>query len=111
LGARFTAADAAHPAIRLEGRLSAEGTGTRNLTLSSTQLLAVHAALSAVAMSRVQGTFAPFRVTFASLQRAVDVPLGLGPLELASASGQLTLRSTAGVPAHVVLEVSGRDAQ
>ncbi|HVP38309.1 MAG TPA: hypothetical protein VMS93_03910 [Candidatus Saccharimonadales bacterium] len=110
-GARYTAADPAHPQVRLAGVLSADGTGSRNVSVSAGDLLAVHASLAGASLSRVEGQFAPFRVAFDPVTRSLDLPDGLGPLGLADAGATITLTSTAQVPAQVTLQVSGTDAQ
>ncbi|MBI5837614.1 MAG: hypothetical protein HZB25_10240 [Candidatus Eisenbacteria bacterium] len=109
-GVRFAAPDPAHPAVRVQGTLESAGTGSRNVTLSSSDVLAVHAALAGATLSRAEGVFAPFRVNFNPVSHAMDLPEGLGPLGLADAGATITLTSTAGVPARVTLNVSGADA-
>jgi hypothetical protein len=58
--------------------------------------LAVHASLSGGTLRSVQGVFAPFRVTLDPVDRALNVPDGIGALGLADACGTLSVRSTAG---------------
>jgi hypothetical protein len=109
-GARFTAADPSSPAVRLQGELHSDGTGTRNVALSSADRLDIQATLQGAALNRVTGRFAPFRVDFEPVTRQLDLPDGLGPLGLADAGATISLRSTADVPARVTLQVTGTDA-
>ena len=109
-GVRFQADDAAHPAVRLQGVLQSEGTGSRSVTLSSGDLLDIHATLEGATLSRAQGCFAPFRVDFEPVTHTLDVPDGLGPLGLADAGATITLRSTVDVSARVTFQVTGVDA-
>ena len=94
--------------LRVQGHLDTPGTGVSQ-TIASTDPLSVHSDLSGVVMSRVEGVFAPFLVVLDPVTRNLDIPSGLGPLGLFDAAGTLTITSTAGVPAHLVLQISGTD--
>lgn len=108
-GTRFSAVDAAHPEIRVQGTVQTPGSGNSNLALNSTDVIAVHSDVTGAVLSRAQGVFAPFRVILDPVTRTLDVPGGVGALGFADAGGTLRITSTAGVPARVVLQVSGRD--
>ncbi len=108
-GTRFVAPDPSHPQLRVVGTVQTPGSGNINLALNSTDVIAVHSDVTGAVLSRAQGVFAPFRVTLDPVTRTLDVPDGIGTLGLADAGGTLRVTSTAGVPARVVLQVSGRD--